>query len=131
MPDVLKTRRQLRRVNRDLCAEIGRRDQREEHYAKAVEELKELRELYDTVTRTMGTIESDEVAALKRIVGGLEAKNRVLALKLEEAPTVTALRMQVADLTSENALLASKLEAALAAVGQLATGTDWDAGVPK
>ena len=132
MTEILKSKRQLRRENRDLRADALQRDRREAilavQYAKTDTDLAKLQELYGAMTRTVGTIDSSEVKALKKVTAGLEGQVAALTRQLAAVPDASALHERIAELIAEVADLASKLEAATAAISVKYDGSEWATG---
>jgi hypothetical protein len=126
----LKSRRKLRRENRDLRAEVALRKKREaiqaERHDRTTQDLTTLRELYDNVVRTAGAMDSAEVAALKKIITGLEGENRALTRRLADTPTVAALREQIAERDITLRGLAEELDTTKAALARASEPAEWD-----
>lgn len=130
MPDVMKSKRQLRRDNRDLRADVARRATREtalsERCAKNGNDLEELQKLYDGVTRTLGTMDSDEVTALKRIITGLEGENRALKRHLADVPAVAEMSRKLAARDETLREMSEQLEVAREALRLAGEAPSWN-----
>jgi hypothetical protein len=100
MTDVLKSRRALRRENRDLRIDAALRDKREaalaEQCARTREDLKSLRAICASATCASVHIDSAEVHGLKTMVSGLRSQVRALVRRVEQRDrTIAGLSSQL------------------------------------